>query len=422
MKIHIQPSRLEGALCVPPSKSMGHRALICAGLTQGSSTILGLGHSKDMEATIQCLEALGASFKKEKETWHVVGCDPRSLNRPAQLKCNESGSTLRFLLPVACLSKETITLYGKGRLMERPMKIYQDLFEAQGLRYSQTNEAIKAQGPLQSGNFTLPGNVSSQFISGLLFALPLMEKESTLHIQGKLESKSYIDLTLDTLEKANIKITPIENGYSIEGHQTYAPTTYHVEKDYSQLAFFAVYAALKAPLSFIELDPDSKQGDKAILKILEKAGASIEWKERTLTIKPSQLHEQVIDLADCPDLGPILCVLAAYCPGQTKIIHAGRLRIKESDRIQAMENELKKWGVDIQSDEDTITINGKRNYKKEEIITMEGHNDHRIVMACTIFGLLALSPSCISGAEAIEKSYPTFFEDIKQLKGKVELV
>lgn len=420
MRIKIYPSLLSGTLVPPSSKSMGHRALICAALAKGTSQIIGLDDSKDMQATQNCLRALGACFQESEEGLKVIGCDPKKLAHSAVLECGESGSTLRFLLPIAALADQAIRLEGKGRLMARPMKVYEELFDEQHLFYEQDPSSIQIHGPLQAGTFSIPGNVSSQFISGLLFALPLLSQNSQIHIKKPYESKSYVDLTLSALAYSGIDVEEKADGYWIAGNQKYEAKTYSIEKDFSQMAFFAVLAALQAPLTIQGMSLDSAQGDKAILPILEKAGAKITYHPDSITIAPAPLKGQVIDLADCPDLGPILCVLAAFSEGESQIIHASRLRMKESDRIAAMEEELRKWGVSISCDEDTITIQGKKSYAVPEEVIIQGHNDHRIVMACTIFALNTDRPTLIEGAEAVSKSYPTFFEDIQRLHGKVE--
>ena len=223
------------------------------------------------------------------------------------------------------------------------------------------------------------------------------------------------------LKNFGITIYQKGNTYSIPGSQHYQAKNVHVEGDYSQMAFFGVLASLQSELTITNMDPDSMQGDKAILQQLQNAGAKVSIKNDQITVTHQLLQAQTIDLANCPDLGPILCVLASFCRGYTHFIHAKRLRIKESDRIEAMESELKKWGVDISSTEDTITIYGKEAYDRKDVI-IDGHNDHRIVMAMSVFGLCAKYPSVIQGAEAITKSYPTFFDDICKIHGKVENV
>lgn len=423
MQVKIYPSKIGGKVMVPASKSMAHRALICASLAKDESLISGLSWSKDIEATIACMQALGARIQqKEEGTWSVRGCDPCTLDHDVSLHANESGSTLRFIIPIAALGKQKTTFSGQGRLMERPMKVYQDLFDQEGLLFEQKDGKIMVQGPLKANTFQVSGNVSSQFISGLLMALPLLKEDSMIEILPPYQSKSYVDLTLKSLSEAGIQIKKEKNVYGVLGNQKYNAKHYVVEKDYSQAAFFAVLAALNDPLSLTGMDLSSRQGDKAILEHIKNLGAEVIEKENEILIRPNKRCGQTIDLANCPDLGPILCVMAAFVPGKTKIIHAARLRMKESDRIAAMEEELRKWGVNISSNEDSITIYGKERYTCDHEVAMNGHNDHRIVMACTIFGLCADSNCRILGAEAIEKSYPDFFKDIQKIGGKVEII
>lgn len=421
MKVKIYPSSIHGTLAIPSSKSMAHRALICASLAQGTSVLSGITSSKDIEATISCMQALGAKIEMKDGNYIVQGTDLSDLKKETICNCHESGSTLRFLIPVASLTNQKITFKGQGRLMERPMDIYKDLFDKQELFFTQNQEGIQIQGSLKPDCYVIPGHISSQFISGLLFTLPLLDKDSTITVQEPYESKSYVDLTLQMLQKFGITITQDKNTYFIPGHQRYKAQSVHVEGDYSQMAFFSVLAALQNKLTLTNMDIDSRQGDKVILDFLKQAGAHVVKDSKQISIEHHLLQEQTIDLADCPDLGPILCVLASFCSGTTQCIHAKRLRIKESDRIEAMETELRKWGVEISSTEDTITIHGKKSYDTRNVI-IHGHNDHRIVMAMTVFGLCADVPCIIEDAQAITKSYPTFFEDIQKIHGKVEIV
>lgn len=423
MQVKINPSNTMGSVTIPASKSMAHRALICAGFAQGESHIVNPGNSKDIKATLSCLEALGCKIAQNENEITICGIDPIKRNHPAVLNCSESGSTLRFFIPAAASSSQKAEFIGQGRLLSRPMGIYADLFLAQNLMFKQSGECIKVQGPLQPGLFEIPGDVSSQFISGLLFIAPLLKGNSEIAVLPPYESKSYVDLTLQMIRKFRVRIDqPTSEGYKIPGNQSYKPCTYKVEGDFSQMAFFGVLGALKNKILCENLDPDSLQGDKVILDILKNAGANVDIQSSQITVEHQQLKSQIIDIADCPDLAPILCVLAAYTPGITTLLHCRRLRYKESDRILAMETELKKWGVDISSDEDTITIQGKSSYFKEDLVTIDAHNDHRIVMAMTIFGLSAQSASLIRDAQVIDKSYPDFFKDVEKVKGEIEIL
>ena len=420
MQVRVHPSKTNGSVALPSSKSMAHRAILCACLSQGTSVITDVDFNKDVLATIDCMKALGATIEVNENTLTIQGCDIQSLDHKALCPCNESGSTLRFIIPLASLTNQKITFSGQGRLMQRPMHIYQDLFDQQNLSFIQ-EDSITIEGALQAQTYEIDGNISSQFISGLLLAAPLMDKETKIIIKEPYESRSYVDLTLEMLNRFGIVVKEQGNTYTIPGNQSYQATHYSVESDYSQLAFFGVLAALQDQLTLTGCNPHSKQGDKVILDILKQAGASISINDRNISVQSNTLVPMNVDLSNCPDLGPILCVLASFIPGKNRIYNAGRLRMKESDRIEAMEMELKKWGVDITSDQDSITIYGKENYKQDQLVEIDAHNDHRIVMAMTIFGLCAQSESIIHDSQAIEKSYPTFFEDIKKIGGDITM-
>lgn len=427
MKVWIEPSDLEGSLRVPPSKSLGHRALMCAGLADGESVITHLGHSKDMEATIGCLQALGAHIEEDPgsgplfRTLHIRGCNPAKNDpqKPAVLDAFESGSTIRFLIPIAAAGPEEVRFLGKPSLLSRPMGVYANIFAEQNLKFEQSGEAITFQGPLKSGLFTLDGSISSQFISGLLMSAPLIGG-AEIAVLPPYQSQSYVRLTADMMKTFGVHIEePSENGYRITPDQHYQPASVSIEADWSQAAFFLVAGALGASIVVEGLNPDSLQGDAVITQAIEKAGGTLHWTSQGLQAVKGRLHGFTFDLADCPDLGPILCVLGACCPGETVLTHASRLRYKECDRIAAMEDELRKWGVDITSTEDEIIIHGQSSYCLDHPAVVDSHNDHRIAMAMAIFGLCAKSPEQIQDAQAVTKSYPHFFNDLLALKGKV---
>lgn len=424
MNAEIYPSRTSGTLILPASKSACHRAIICASLADGQSVLSNISLSSDIEATIGCMKALGASIESGNESGQLIihGCQPQNRNQPVVLDARESGSTLRFLIPVASLSSQPAVFHGSPVLLSRPMGIYADLFLSQNLVFDQSGSEIKVCGPLQGGLFQIPGDVSSQFISGLLFASPLMEQGSVIAVLPPFESQSYTDMTVQMMNTFGIDIKrPTPSGFET-ACQSYKPCDLRVESDYSQMAFFAVLAALSDALSFEGMNPGSLQGDKVILDFIEQAGARVVWNGDTVTVEPAKNPVSIkADLANCPDLGPILCVLAAYLPGKSVLNHTRRLRIKESDRAMAMEQELKKWGVNIQVFEDSIEIEGKREWKADHTVIIDSHNDHRIVMAMTIFGLLAKSPSIIEGAQAVNKSYPDFFKDVEKIGGRAVL-
>ena len=389
--LRIEPGSLSGTLRVPSSKSMGHRALICAALAQGKSQVEEVSLSKDILATCDCLRQLGAEISSQEETdgrtgFAVEGCRPHQAG--TVLDCGESGSTLRFLIPLAAVSGETFTFIGSGKLGSRPLDPYEAIFREQGLLFQKGSDTdnfpLKVRGPLRPGKFTLPGDVSSQFISGLLFALPLLDGDSTLEITGKLESQSYIALTLSALQKYGIRIEH-ENyrWYRILGNQQYQPRQGAVEGDYSQAAFWLTAGMLGRTINLLGMDPDSLQGDRG----------------------------------DCPDIIPVLTVAAALSQGHTEIIHAERLRLKECDRLQAMTTELNKLGAKITERPDGLSIDGVVELGGG---TVECWNDHRIAMSLAVASILCREPLTLVGAECVAKSYPDFWEDFAALGGHYE--
>ena len=419
MKIKIYPSKCSGEIKIPSSKSMGHRAIICASLANGKSIISNLDYSDDILATIDGMRKLGANIQCEKDRLIIEGIENFDSLKDKIIDCNESGSTLRFFIPIFSLTGDKISFTGRNRLLKRPQKIYEEIFKEQNLYYFQDEDKIEIKGKLKAKEYFIDGNISSQFISGLLFTLPLLEENSIININPPFESASYIDLTMEVLKEFGItinKVTPLK--FEIQGGQKYIAKDYKVEGDFSQLAFFAVLGALNNDLKCIGVKHNSKQGDKAIIDILKKSGVKIEEIEEGYLIHKGKIKDCEIDLGDCPDLGPILNVLAMYGEGEFKIFNAGRLRLKESDRISAMEEELKKLGVEIKTTEDEIKILGKKNYLGD--IEVFGHKDHRIVMSLAIAGTMLDKPIIIDGAEAVEKSYPKFFQDLESLNIKVE--
>lgn len=424
MNILLQPSPIAGTLHIPASKSLSHRALICSGLAQGLSTIKHLGNSKDIQATISCLKKLGAKIESDSDssTVHVHGCKPQTLVDPVTLDAYESGSTLRFFIPIAASGQEIVTFKGQESLLSRPLGVYKKLFHEQGLTFEQDLKQLTFQGPLQNGTYILDGSISSQFISGMLLAAPLLDGID-LEVTGDYQSRSYVNLTVDMMRQFGIEIEePNDHQYRIAPNQDYQNQNVEVESDWSQAAFFLVLGMLKQQLTLTGLKQNSLQGDKVICDFVSQAGGSLNWREDKLIVCPNEMHNFTFDLADCPDLGPILCTLASFIPGTNRLIHTARLRYKECDRIQAMEDELKKWGVDISSDEDSITIIGKNHYSSDQIVTIDSHNDHRIVMATAVFALCANQPCLITNAQAVNKSYPTFFEDLQSLGVEVKEV
>ena len=407
-----------GVLAAPPSKSMAHRAVLCAALADGESRLTGLAHSQDIDATLAAAAALGAQVEAGEGWARIAGAAP--LQAPAApVDCCESGSTLRFLIPLAALTGRPVAFTGRGRLMQRPQSVYQELFASQGLRFEQEGDTLTVAGPLRPGCFSLAGDVSSQFISGLLFALPLLDGDSRLCLKPPVESRSYIEMTRASQSRFGVSSAWLdEYTLAVPGGQAYRPRDMAIEGDWSQAAFPAALGVLAGDVTVTGLEPGTLQGDAVILDILRRCGGRAEAVPGGVRFQKSALHGTKIDLADCPDLGPILMALGLLCEGETVITNAGRLRLKESDRIAAMEQELRKLGGQIESDGGTVTI--RRSALHAPAGPLWGHNDHRVVMSLTVLAAAAGLPVQIDGAEAVAKSWPGFFAAVRQLGVEVQ--
>lgn len=413
----INPHKLKGEIDVIASKSITHRALICAALANGTSVVKNALHSNDTFATIDMLNALGVDFEVKKDTI-VYG---RPMMKPMKvLNANESGSSIRFLIPVAITSPYEVIFDGKEGLRKRPQNVYFDLFKKHQITYEAlSNEDLpfKVKGPLTPGTYELPGDISSQFITGLLFSLPLLNGDSLIKLTTPLESVGYIDLTLDVLRTYGISIEVKGNTYHIKGNQSYEAKNYEVEGDFSQAAFFLVANTLGSKVVLNKMNEKSLQGDKKIIEIINQMGGSVYFENGQLFAKKAQTKGIEIDLSQTPDLGPILTVLASVSKGTTTIVNAQRLRIKESDRIKSMICELTKMGAKITETSDGMIIQGVSKLKGN--VTLEAWNDHRVVMALSIAATIADGPVRIKNSEAVNKSYPTFFEEFARLQGSV---
>lgn len=419
LDIKLFPSNLNGDIKSPPSKSLSHRALICAALSKGKSVIKNVMYSNDIIATIEALELLGAKFEKSNDIVTVSGI--RKIKSPSkEVNCNESGSTLRFLIPLFSLSDKKIIFTGANSLISRPQSIYQEIFKQDNNIFEISNDKILVKGSVRAREYHIKGDVSSQFFSGLMFALPLLEEDSTIIIDGKLESRSYIDLTISILEEFGIKILELKNGYFIEGNQIYQPANYTVEGDYSQAAFHLVGGTISGLVKVCDLAHNSKQGDKAIIEFLKQMRSKIIYMENGYITELSNTQGTVIDLADCPDLGPIITLLACLSKGKSKIINISRLRIKESDRVLSTVSTLKSLGANIKSTKNEILITGTPTLIGG--VTVDSFNDHRIAMMLSIAALRCEKEIILTNANAVTKSYPSFFEDYKSLGGKYKTI
>jgi 3-phosphoshikimate 1-carboxyvinyltransferase len=418
--VKVSPRKLNGAVRAIPSKSQAHRALICAALADKPTTIECEGGSDDITATADCLSALGAKIERESSVY-IVSPLKRDTHDIATLGCGESGSTFRFMLPIVGALGRKASFVLKGRLPERPLSpLYEELVRHGCELSPQGTVPFCASGQLEPGSYSLDAGVSSQFISGLLFALPLLNGDSELQLTGKAESFPYIELTLAMLEIFGIQTEFKDNIFFIPGGQTYrSPGKAQVEGDWSNAAFWLSAGATgSGSVTCTGLNLKSKQGDRAILDILTKFGARIEIIESDsrVTVSGGKLRGIEIDARDIPDLVPILAVVGARAEGTTVIRNAGRLRTKESDRLAAVNAVLRALGADANETDDGLLIHGGKAFKGGQVSSC---GDHRIAMSAAIAATVCQGPVVIQGAQAVNKSYPNFFDDLCLLGGSV---
>ncbi|HBR02248.1 MAG TPA: 3-phosphoshikimate 1-carboxyvinyltransferase [Ruminiclostridium sp.] len=426
--VKIQPAPLSGSIFAQPSKSMAHRAIICAALAEGESRIENIVLSDDIMATLGAIKALGAEAKlvdstcfKGRKSITVRSQGGITVRGPV-IDCMESGSTARFIMPLTRLSGEPVTFTGRGRLIERPFSIYAELFQKNGVVYTdhEGKMPITLTNKLRPGEFQLPGNVSSQFVTGLLFTLPLLPGSSKIVISGSLESLSYVKMTLSALRDFGVAIAYDADyrHFEIPGGQAYQPVPcYVVEGDWSQAAFFCVMGAVSESIALKGLKLDSIQGDRAILDILQKMGALYQADSEGIIFKKSTLRGREIDVSQCPDLVPAIAVAAALAKGTTHIANAARLRIKESDRLASVTRGLCALGAKITEEPEGLIIEGISNFTGG---CADGAGDHRIVMALAAASAASRGMIEIQGSDAVKKSYPAFWEDFKMLGGRIE--
>lgn len=412
MDLTIYPSKLAGEVTPPSSKSQAHRALIAAALGGGISTISNLADSQDIQATRRCLSALGALVEDlGPGTLRVHGLGnsiPQAGPFPT-LDCGESGSTLRFLIPVALLVQGQAAFTGRGRLMERPLAPYEDLFRGKGIGWSMEHGVLTLDSgrgydrlALDPGEYRLPGDVSSQFITGLLFALPLLEGDSDLLLTAPLESRGYVDLTLDVLDRFGVVAEPRENGFHIPSGQMYQARDLAVEADWSQAAFWYAANHLGGQVDILGMDPTSRQGDREIAaysRMLARSG------------------QVELDVSQCPDLAPPLAAMAAVRTGTTRLTNAARLRAKESDRLASVTRALRAMGGQVEEYADSLTIHGVKRLPGGGVVDCA--NDHRIAMMAAVCAASAEAPVKLLGAECVRKSYPEFWTHFQSLGGEL---
>ncbi len=393
MKVGFQPSFARGCLSAPPSKSVTHRALLCAALSEGAE-VDGLAYSEDVAATLRCLKAMGAWVEETPKGCRLGGLDPYCLPANLSLDCGESGSTLRFLLPLSLLCGHPVTFTGRGRLMQRPMDVYETLCKEQGFLFERIGNQLTVCGRLKGGCYRVSGMVSSQFITGLLFALTLVDGQSIVEITDALESASYIDVTLSVMRHYGVTVTRQGRAFLIVGAQRYNGLSYSIKADCSNAANLEVFNLFGGSVKVNNFTRDTAQGDRIYRQLFADLLRG----------------RSDFDLSDCPDLAPVLFAASAAMDG-ARFTGVSRLRYKESDRIAAMAEELNKFGIQLTAEENAVTVHkGVLRTPKE---CLWCHNDHRIGMALSV--LCTITGGIVDGAESVAKSYPEFFRDLSAL-------
>lgn len=401
MNVLIKPSVANGKINAPPSKSCAHRLLICAALAKGRSVIENIGVNDDITATVNCLRQMGAEIEIDGNKAVVDGIDAETMRDNIHLFCNESGSTLRFLIPLSLVFAKEVSFGGSGRLLERPQSVYEEIFKEKGCYLEKNGESLVAGGNLTSGIYKVRGDVSSQFLTGLLFTLPLLEENSKILLTTALESSPYVDITIDVLNQFGVTVEKSEDGFFVKGGQHYQPRSLSVEGDWSNGAFLEAFNLIDGNVEVENLNYDSFQGDRI-------------YRDFYRLIKEGS---PTLDISNCPDLGPVLMSCGALCNG-VKLVGTKRLKIKESDRGETMKAELKKFGVDVIVNEDEIIV--PRTEIKAPVECVDCHNDHRIAMAMSL--VCSKVGGTLFGAQCVNKSYTRYFDDIKSLGIKCEII
>ena len=417
MNVIITPNKLSGDVIIPPSKSLSHRAIIAASLAEGESVISNVLLSKDILATIDSMRACGATIDIDNDKLYIKGS--KVIRKCNIIDANESGSTIRFMIPIALVCGDKITFTGKNNLVNRPLDPFLEIFDRDNIKYNKNDKylPLEVEGALKPGYYPIRGDISSQFITGLLYALPLLDGDSVIEITTNLESKGYIDLTLDILAKFGIEIIN-EDYYKfyIKGNQKYMPNDYEIEGDFSQSAFFLVADMLGAHINLKAMNLSSFQGDKKILEDIKAFGGNVEVNTNYINCNANSINGATIDFSQSPDLGPALTVLASLAKGESNFINASRLRIKECDRITCMKEELNKLGANIKELPDGMIINGVVRLKGNIV---DSHNDHRVAMALAMASLKCDGEIKILNAQCVSKSFPHFWEVFEALGGKI---
>lgn len=423
MEMTFFPAPLKGTVTAPASKSEAHRRMICAGLTRGATTLTGFMDSADMAATARCLKALGASLCREGDSLTITGYAKKNCKLPV-LDCGESGSTLRFFVPIAMAMAGGGVFRMHGRLGQRPMDVYRDLFVPRGVRWRMGvgcdgAAELTVKGVLEAGHYVMPGNVSSQFVSGLMFALPLLAEDSTLTVQPPVESAGYINMTVEALTQSGVVLEELAPfSWRIAGNQHYQAQDGHLAGDYSQAAVLCCAGALGHDVTVTHLAPVTTQGDRAVLKHLEALGAKVQEDASGVTVTADRLIGTTLDMADCPDIAPILALTCQLAAGESRLTGCGRLRLKECDRLAATLEVLNLLGGHAKAEGDDIVITGVDKLRGG--VNLPDYNDHRMVMLGMIAASVAEAPVTVTGVEALNKSWPEFINVYKNLGGIAE--
>lgn len=417
--VKFSPFVPKGTVNVPPSKSDVHRAIICAAMANGVSRISPVALSNDIKATIGCIKALGADAVLENNVLTVDGTNMYK-NKTALLDCGESGSTLRFFIPIAAVGNINAIFVGKGKLPQRPIGIFTEALPKAGtVCKTEGGLPLEIKGQLKSGIFEIPGNVSSQFITGLLLALPILEGDSEIVLTSPLESVGYIAMTIRTMKQFGVNIQATEKGWHIKGGQSYKTCDYTTDGDWSQAAFFMVLGAVSGKVTVKGVAKDSTQGDKKCAEILARFGAKVTQLDNEVTVEKGDLKAITIDASQIPDLVPVLSVCAAFAEGTTKIINAERLRIKECDRLKATAELLNNLGGKVKELSDGLEITGVSSLEGGKV---NGYNDHRIVMSAAVCAARSDEDITATFAMSINKSYPDFYIDYNSIGGKANVL
>ncbi len=422
-QVQIEGGFLQGSLQVPPSKSLAHRAVIGAALAPGESLVENVAFSVDIQVTVAAMEALGAKIEREPDgdgrfRLRIRGIGGRR-NTPVTLDCAESGSTLRFLIPLALQFAPEVTFTGRGRLVKRPLDIYYRIFDGQNVPWENTDGQLPltVRRGLSPGVFTMAGDVSSQFLTGLLYTLPLLSGDSEIRVTTPLESRGYVDLTLNSLAKSGIRVE--HEGYRrflVPGNQTFRPVSLRVEGDFSQGAFLLVAGATGGDLILRDLSPGSLQGDRVILSILAESGADLSrLPDGSFRIRKGRIRAFEAECSEFPDLVPVLGVLAATARGTSRLTGLERLKIKESDRLSAIYTELDRLGAKVRRGDDWLEITGRESLPGG--VRVDAWGDHRIAMSMAVAALSCEKPLELTGADSVSKSWPDFWEDYGKLGG-----